>query len=69
MSAALTDRLREGRERARGEFTTWHCRAGHELEAHPEAVEVWCGEAGHVGTNRMKRKDQYPSWAQTKASE
>jgi len=59
----LTERLREGRERAAGEFVTWHCRDGHELNAHPKATGVWCPEAGHKGTNAMRRKDLYPNWA------
>lgn len=65
----LTERLRQGRERTAGEFVAWHCREGHELNAHPDAVDVWCGEGGHRGTNRMKRKDLYPNWKRSTEGE
>lgn len=58
----LIERLREGKERARGEFVPWHCREGHVQNAHPESTGVWCGKAGHRGTNEMRRVDLYPNW-------
>lgn len=43
-------------------FVIWWCRAGHELTAHEDALEVWCPLAGHKGTNAMRKKSDYPNW-------
>lgn len=44
------------------EFVVWWCKDGHELKAHPGATAVWCGLAGHKGTNEMRQKEIFPSW-------
>lgn len=47
---------------AKGEFVTWWCKEGHELQVHPGATAVWCGLAGHKRTNAMRPKDLFPNW-------
>ena len=62
----VAERLKKGREAAKGDFITWHCRNGREIQAPRDALGVWClSETCDHGkrTNAAMPKDQYPNWA------
>lgn len=70
MTISVAERLQKGKQEAKGVFVPWHCRRGHIISAHPDAVAVLCGicsrDSSYTGTCQARRVDQFPNWNRRK---